>query len=105
MDKIAMALAILRDDEQLEKLAGVLSGTASVLRAGDKAGQAAAQYLRGKGHKNLALAARVAPHAAVAVGAKKTYESEPAQNVRKSIQGFKMRRAMRKARRAQRRGY
>ena len=102
MDKIATALAILRDDEQLEKLAGVLGGVANVLRAGDKAGQSAAKYLRSKGHTTLAPIARVAPHVAVAAGAKGAYESEPAQNVRKSIQGFKMRRAMRQARR---RGY
>lgn len=105
MDKIAAALAILRDDEQLEKLAGVLSGIGSTIRAVDKAGQAASRHLAAKGHTTLAPIARVAPHIAVAGAVKGGYESEPAQNVRKSIQGFKMRRAMRKARRAQRRGY
>jgi len=105
MDKIAAALAILRDDEQLEKLAGVLGGIGSVLRAGDKAGQAASRHLLAKGHTTLAPIARVTPHIATAAATKAAYDSEPAQNVRKSIQGFKMRRAMRKARRAQRRGY
>ena len=102
MNKIAAALAILRDDEELEKLAGgpgVLGGVANVLRAGDKAGQAASKFLQSKGHKNLAVAARFAPHAAGAYGAKKAYESEPVQRVRMKYREHKIRKAMRQAQR------
>lgn len=105
MDKVATALAILRNDELLEKLAkgpGVLGGVADVLRAGDRAGQAAASFLRSKGYKNLATVARFTPHAAAAVGAKKAYESEPVQRVRQKYREHKLRRA---ARVMQRGGY
>lgn len=98
MDKIASVLAVLRDDgllEEMSKGAGVLSGVGNILRAGDKGGQAAANFLRSKGHGNLALAARVTPHAAAAVGAKKAYDSEPSKNMRRKYQEYKIRKAMR----------
>lgn len=100
MDKIAAALEILRDDELLEKMAkgrGVLGGVVNVLRAGDKAGKSASDFLLSKGHKNLAVAARFAPHAAGAYGAKKAYESEPVQEVRRKYREHKIRKAMRRA--------
>lgn len=98
MDKTASALEVLRDDELLEKLAkgaGVLSGVGNILRAGDRGGQAAANFLRSKGHGNLALAARVTPHVALGVGAKKAYDSEPVQKVKRKYQEHKIRKAMR----------
>ncbi len=91
--------------KQLEKLAGFLSGVVNVLRAGDKAGQGASKYLASKGHKVLAPIARVAPHAAAAIGVKKAYDSDTAQNAKRSIQGFKMRRAMKRAQKRSQRGY
>ncbi len=105
MDKIATALAILRDDEQLEKLAGVLSGAANVLRAGDKAGQAASSFLQSKGHTILAPIARVTPAVAAGLGVKKVYDSDTVQGTKRSIQRFKMRRAMQRAQKQARRGY
>jgi hypothetical protein len=98
MDKIASVLAVLRDDELLEEMskgAGVLSGIGNFLRAGDKGGQAAANFLRSKGHENLAMAARFAPHATGAVVAKKAYDSEPAQKLKRKYQEHKIRKAMR----------
>lgn len=102
MDKVAAALAILNDDELLDEMAkdaGVLKGMANVMRAGDEAGRAASKYLQSKGHGNLALAARVAPHAAAVYGAKKAYDSEPAQKVRRKYQEYKYRKAMERAQR------
>jgi len=108
MNKLAAALGLLRDDAQLEKMskgAGVLSGVASVLKAGDKAGQAAAKHLVSQGHGNLAMVARVTQHVAAAAGAKAAYESEPAQKLRYKIRVHKARKAMRQARRQSQRGY
>ena len=102
MDKVAIALAILNDDELLEEMskdAGVLRGAANVLRAGDEAGRAASKYLQSKGHGNLAVAARVAPHVAAAYGAKKAYDSEPSQKLRRKYQEYKYRKAMERAQR------
>lgn len=100
MDKIAAALAILGDDELLEKMAkgaGVLSGIGNILRAGDRGGQAAANFLRSRGHGNLASVARVTPHAVAAVGAKKVYDSETSQKLRRKYREHKIRKAMRVA--------
>jgi hypothetical protein len=99
MDKIDIALAILRDDELLEKMAGpgpgVLGTLGNVLKSVDKAGQGASSYLASKGHKNLAAVARVAPHVAVAGGAKKAYDSETSQRLRNKYREYKIRKAMR----------
>lgn len=97
MNKIALAFAVLRNSEEMEKTGGVLGGMANIVRSADKAGQAASQFLASKGHGNLALAARFAPHAAGAYGAKKVWESEPVQNVRRKYQEHKIRKAMRQA--------
>ena len=102
MDKVAVALAILNNDELLEEMAkdaGVLRGAANVLRAGDEAGRAASKYLQSKGHGNLAVAARVAPHVAAGIGVKKAYDSEPAQKLRRKYQEYKYRKAMERAQR------
>jgi hypothetical protein len=102
MDKVAVALAILNNDELLDEMdkdAGVLKGVANVMRAGDEAGRAASKFLQSKGHKNLAVAARVTPHALAAVGAKKAYDSETAQKLRRKYQAYKYRKAMERAQR------
>ena len=102
MDKLATALRLLENDALLEKLAagpGVLGGLANIIRSGDKAGQAASQFLQGKGHKNLALAARFAPHAAGVYGAKKVYDSDAVQKMKRRYQMYKVRKAMRIAQR------
>jgi len=100
MNKLAVALRALRDDEFLEKAAkgaGVLGTVANVLRSVDKAGVGASNFLKAKGHKNLAAVARVAPHVAIAGGAKQAYESEPVRKVRRKYQEYKIRKAMRQA--------
>jgi hypothetical protein len=100
MNKLAAAFALLRtENETLEKVGGVLSGAANVLRAGDKAGQAAAKFLAEKGHGNLAAVARVTPHIGAAYGAKKAYESDTVQGLKRKYQEHKIRKAMRQAQR------
>jgi hypothetical protein len=96
IDKTAFALSILRENDA-EKIAGALGTIANVLKAGDRGGAAAAKYLADKGHHNLALGARVAPHAAALYGAKKAYDSGPVQKVRRKYQEHKIRKAMRAA--------
>lgn len=103
MNKVAAALDLLRDDEHLEKLSagpGVLSGFGDILRAGDKAGIAASKYLEGRGRPNLAVVARVMPHAAAAYGAKKLYDSDFVQGLKRKYQIHQMNKAVR-----QQRGY
>lgn len=102
MDKTAKALLILRNSSALEKEGGVISGTVDLVRAVDRAGQAASSHLSGKGMRGAALLARVAPHAAVAYGGKKVYDSEPVQRLRAKIQEYKYNRALK---RAQQQGY
>jgi hypothetical protein len=100
MDKVAVALEILRNDELLEEMAkraSVLGGIANVFKAGDRGGKAAADFLRSKGHENLATVARVAPYAATLYGAKKVYDTEAAQGLKRKYQEYKYRRAMRQA--------
>lgn len=102
MNKLAAAFSILQNSEQLEKLgkgSGILGGVANVIRAGDRAGQAASKFLAEKGHHNLALAARFAPHAAGAYGAKKAWESDTVQGIRRKYQEHKLRKAMEQAQR------
>jgi hypothetical protein len=99
MKKLSVAFSLLRNSDRFEKVGGVLSGAANVVRAADKAGVAASKFLAGKGHKNLALAARYTPHAVGVLGAKKAWESETAQNLRRKYQEHKMRKAMERAQR------
>lgn len=97
MNKIAAALAILRDDELLEEMSkeGVLRGVGNALIAVDKAGQAAAMHMSSKGHEGLAKAVRFAPHVGLAAGGKGVYESEPSKKLRRKYREAKLRRAMR----------
>ena len=97
--KLASAFLLLRNN--LEKHGGVLGTTADLARAIDRAGKGASEFLKRRGHGNLATAARIAPHAAVAYGAKKGYESETTQRARMKYRNWKMRRAMKKAQRQQ----
>lgn len=101
MDKLALALAILRGDlpSELTKRAGAIR---SILSAGNQAGKAASKVLTDAGHKNLGAVARVTPHAALGLGAYKAYESEPAQRTRMKIHEFRMRRAVKRAQKMQR---
>lgn len=97
MNKTAAALEILRDDELLDEMSkeGVLRGVGNALMAVDKAGQAAAKHMASKGHEGAAKVVRFAPHAGVGIGGKEVYESEPSKKVRRKLQEWKMRRAMR----------
>lgn len=95
--EIQHALALLRNIDVFEKQGGVLKGLSNVAKAIDVGGAAAARHLKGKGHKQLALAARVAPHAVVGAGAYKGYESEPVQRLRYKLKRWQLERQMRKA--------
>jgi hypothetical protein len=97
MIDLAAAFYLLRQD--LEKHGGVLGTAGDIVRSIDRAGKGAAEFMASRGHKNLALAARVAPHLAVAYGAKKGWESEPVQRARMKYHIWKQRRAMKKAQR------
>jgi hypothetical protein len=102
MNKVAAALEVLRNDELLEEMVkegGVLRGLGNVLKAGDKAGQAASHYLATQGHKNLAVAARIAPAGFGVLAAKKAYESGPVQGAKRKVQEYKYRKAVKRAQR------
>jgi hypothetical protein len=102
MDKLAVALGLLRNDTLLEKLAkgpGVLGGLANIVRSGDRAGQAASKFLQSKGHKNLAVAARFAPHAVGVAAVKKVHDSDTVQKMKRKYRIYKVRKAMRVAQR------
>lgn len=100
--KLSSAFFLLRQSLEKRGGSGVLGTTANLARAIDKAGKGASEFLKSRGHGGLAMAARIAPHAAVAYGAKKGYESETSQRVRMKYRNWKMRRAMKRAQRQQR---
>lgn len=77
---------------RLVKMAGTIT---NVVKAIDRGGSAAQKALEESGHPLLGLAARVAPYAAGAYGAKKVYESEPVQRVRGKINEIRYRRMLR----------
>lgn len=99
MIKLASAFYLLRQDFEKVGGRGVLGTTVDLVRSIDRAGKGAAEFLASRGHKNVALAARVAPHLAVAYGVKKGYESEPVQRARMKYHMWKQRRAMKRAQR------
>jgi len=82
--------ALLRQGE--EKVAGVIAETAKAI---DRGAVSASQALQQAGHPLAAGAARLAPYAAGAWGAKKVYESEPVQRVKAKIDEIRYRRALR----------
>jgi hypothetical protein len=99
------AMMILRHADAFEKVGGILGGAAkglgNIVGAMDQAGQAGAKALASKGHGNLAIAARVAPHLATLYAGKKLYESGPVQGIRGKIQEMRYNRAVRRAQRQQ----
>ena len=97
MNKYASVAAILRA-AAIEKDAGVVRGTLGAMEAAGKAGS---QYLKGAGHKNLAAAARVAPHAVAVTGLYGASQTEPAQAVIRSGKVWNYKRKVRAAQRAQ----
>ena len=83
------ALSLLRRSEQMEKTGGVLGTVGNLAKSVDVAGKAAGEFLKRKGHTNLAVAARVAPYAGAAYGGKKAWESDPVQRIRYKYQMWK----------------
>jgi hypothetical protein len=99
MDKYAAAALLLRSGA-LEKDAASVIRTG--LKAMEAAGKAGAKTMEQAGHKNLATAARIAPHAVAGGGAYATYKSEPVQS---TIHGVKVRVERRKAKKRQKAQY
>lgn len=102
LTKLSFALAILRQDgratiqhEEIDKSAGVLSTVKDVAKAIKGGAVHGSEKLTAQGHKNLALALKYAPEAALAAGAYKAYESPTGQKLRYKYQLWKARRQQR----------
>lgn len=77
-----------------EGKAGLVRSVWNAARGGS---EAAAKALESQGHNISGTAVRYSPHLAVGYGAKKAYESEPAQKLRYRYQLWKYNRAQRRA--------
>ena len=105
--KIALALAVLRAEENLEKTAGpvskgVIKGLKDVAGAVTSGSSAAAKHLSDAGHPLLGAAAALAPAAGAIYAGKKVVESGPVQNLKNKYHQWQYNRQMRKA---QQQGY
>lgn len=111
MIKLARALAILRQVEEsvpLYKVAkkGIAKKVVKALGGTLKGfGEAGEKALTEAGLPGAGKVMRYAPHAALAYGGYKASKSQPVEKLKYKIRVFRARRAMKKARRQQQRGY
>jgi hypothetical protein len=96
-EELTSALRTLRENDQdLIKTAAIGSKIKDVWKAIRAGSETAAKSLEAKGfHPAISTAVRYSPHAAAAVGAKKTWESEPVQKMRYKFRLWQARRAAR----------